>query len=134
MTLTQSLLASGDSPVPDGLISSISGNSCGNSSSGMVVIVPSSQCIIGIGSPQYRCLENSQSRRRYVTSLLPFPVSSSQLLILAMSSSVFNPFKNSELICLPSPEYASFEMSPQIGRASCRERLLITYVFISLII
>src|SRR5690625_2458945 len=51
-TFTHSLLASGDSPVPDGFISVISGNINGNSSSGTVVCVPSSQWIIGIGSPQ----------------------------------------------------------------------------------
>src|SRR5690625_957559 len=66
-TFIQSLFASGDSPVPEGLISVISGNSSGSSSSGTVVIVPSSQWIIGIGSPQYRWREKSQSRNRYVT-------------------------------------------------------------------
>src|SRR5699024_5737659 len=52
VTLTQSLLAKGDSPVPEGLISSISGSSNGKSSSGTADIEPSSQWIIGIGSPQ----------------------------------------------------------------------------------
>src|SRR5699024_10981076 len=53
VTCIQSLLASGDSPVPEGVILSISGSSSGKSSSGTALIVPSSQCIIGIGSPQY---------------------------------------------------------------------------------
>ena len=46
------MAASGDSPVPLGRILSVFGNTNGNSDSGTVVIVPSSQWITGIGSPQ----------------------------------------------------------------------------------
>src|SRR5690625_7660107 len=52
-TLIQSsILANGDSPVPDGLISVDFGKVSGRSLSSTPVIVPSSQWIIGIGSPQ----------------------------------------------------------------------------------
>ena len=47
-----SILANGDSPVPDGLMLSDFGKRTGSSSSGTAVVVPSSQWIIGIGSPQ----------------------------------------------------------------------------------
>src|SRR5699024_2252157 len=52
VTFTHSLFASGDSPVPDGLISVITGSSNGKSASGTALMEPSSQCMIGIGSPQ----------------------------------------------------------------------------------
>src|SRR5699024_1579374 len=52
VTFTQSIFASGDSPVPDGLISVITGSSSGKSSLGTALMEPSSQCMIGIGSPQ----------------------------------------------------------------------------------
>ena len=59
---TQSVaLANGGSPVPVGLKSSRSGGSSGNSLSGSDSCLPSFQ-MIGNGSPQYRCRENSQSR------------------------------------------------------------------------
>ena len=45
-------LASGDSPVPDGLMSLVFGKTSGRSCSGTAVDVPSSQWMIGIGSPQ----------------------------------------------------------------------------------
>ena len=44
--------ASGDSPVPEGLMSAVFGKTRGNSFSGTAVEVPSSQWMIGMGSPQ----------------------------------------------------------------------------------
>jgi hypothetical protein len=46
-------LASGDSPVPDGLNSFIGGSASGSSSASKQRIVPSSYFKIGNGSPQY---------------------------------------------------------------------------------
>src|SRR5699024_9645821 len=111
-TLTQSLFANGDSPVPDGFTSVSSGNSKGKSSSGIAVVVPSSQWIIGIGSPQYLCLENNQSRSRYVTSFVPLLFSSSHSIILFIAASSFRPLRKPEFTCFPSPIYGSFEISP----------------------
>ncbi|MNC19012.1 hypothetical protein D3C75_669350 [compost metagenome] len=63
--LTQSSrLAKGDSPVPEGRMASVCGNTSGSSDSGTGFMVPSSRCRIGMGSPQYRWRLNSQSRRR----------------------------------------------------------------------
>lgn len=55
-------LARGGSPVPVGVNSSISGKVTGRSLSGTALISPFSSNSNGKGSPQYRCLANSQSR------------------------------------------------------------------------
>ena len=72
MTFTQSVAsASGDSVVPLGWNFLRSGSRSGNSVSGTDSIVPSSRWMIGIGSPQYRCREKSQSRSLNWTALFP---------------------------------------------------------------
>ena len=53
---------SGDSPAP--VSATPSGSSTGNSFSGTGTGPQPEQRIIGIGVPQYRCLEMPQSRRR----------------------------------------------------------------------
>src|SRR3712207_5854149 len=70
VALTNSgLLASGDWPVP--VISTSSGRSTGNSSSGTATTPHELQWITGIGVPQYRCREIPQSLMRNVTALSP---------------------------------------------------------------
>ena len=56
------MLARGDSPVPEGAKLVVSGRRRGNSDSGTATMPHFSQCTSGMGSPQYRCLENTQSR------------------------------------------------------------------------
>ena len=58
--------ASGDPP--SSLNFTFSGSSTGRSSSGTGTMPQSSQYTTGIGAPQYRCLEISQSRSRKFTS------------------------------------------------------------------
>jgi hypothetical protein len=53
------LLASGLSPLPDGFISFIFGSIKGSSSIKIILFFSSNA--IGKGSPQYLCLENTQS-------------------------------------------------------------------------
>src|SRR5699024_8503838 len=112
VTCIQSLLASGDSPVPEGVILSISGSSSGKSSSGTALIVPSSQCIFAIGSPQYVRLQKSQSRNLYVICRFTTLWSTNQSIIFVIASSLCKPSKKDELICSPSPVYASLIKSP----------------------
>ena len=57
-----SIAASGDSPVPVGSYDSTSGNNNGTDLQEPELHPQSGQCTIGIGSPQYLCLENTQSR------------------------------------------------------------------------
>src|SRR3990167_5210836 len=65
------ILARGDSPSGPGSYFSTFGNSTGKSFSGTGTIPHLSQCTTGIGSPQYRCLEKTQSRSLYLTTFLP---------------------------------------------------------------
>src|SRR5699024_7252987 len=107
-----SLLDTGDSPVPEGVILSISGSSSAKSSSDTALIVPSSQCIIVIGSPQYLRREKSQSRNHYVICRFPYLWSTNQSIIFVIASSLCKPSKKDELICSPSPVYASLIKAP----------------------
>src|SRR5438477_2390799 len=70
-----SCFASGDSPC--GEKSTSSGSSTGSSSSGTGTSPHDGQCTIGIGHPQYRCRDISQSRRRNDTACFPRACSSS---------------------------------------------------------
>src|SRR5262245_9841886 len=63
LTFTHSVIAAkGDSPVPVGWYRSTSGNRTGRSFSSTATSPHFEQCTIGIGSPQYRCREKTQSR------------------------------------------------------------------------
>src|SRR5581483_7922853 len=93
----------GDSPV--GLNSTPRGNSTGRSFSGTGFQPHFSQWIMGMGAPQYRWREMSQSRRRKVTALLPIFFSSSHSAIFFLASATGSPFRKSELINFPSSVY-----------------------------
>ena len=86
-----------------GIVKSISsGRVIGNSSSGTGIISPSSLYKIGIGHPQYLCLEIPQSRSLKFVSLFPLLFSTSFSIALFFASSMLRPFKKSELINFPS--------------------------------
>ena len=83
--------------------STFSGNKTGKSSSGTGTMPQSSQCIIGIGHPQYLCLETPQSLRRYVVFLLPAPLASKAAITAFFASSISRPSRKPELIMQPGP-------------------------------
>ena len=65
VTSTQSVAApSGDVPFGDRSRPAVGGSSTGSWSSGTATSPSTGQCTIGIGVPQYRCREISQSRSR----------------------------------------------------------------------
>ena len=71
------------------------GNSTGKSCSGTGTTPQSSQWIIGIGVPQYRCREISQGRIFQLMVSLPEPLISKALVTAFMASSPYNPSKPS---------------------------------------
>src|SRR5436309_9922055 len=91
--------ASGDSPPRRK--STSSGRSTGRSPSGTATSPCSSQWMMGIGAPQYRCREISQSRKRYVTAARPLPCSSSHLVTAAMLSGERTSSQGPELTMTP---------------------------------
>ena len=88
-----------------------SGSSTGRLSSGNCTNVPSSRYIMGIGHPQYLCLETPQSLNLNFTVFLPILSSISFSIILSLASFTFKPFKKSELTRYPSSTKASFNSS-----------------------
>src|SRR6185503_11251025 len=98
-TLThESMPANGDSPVPVGSYFLTFGKTTGKSSSGTATVPHFGQWIMGMGSPQYLCLENTQSRNLYLMEDLP---NSSAICWRAVSESL--PVYDPELINRPSP-------------------------------
>ena len=64
---------------------------------------------MGIGHPQYLCLETPQSLSLKFIFLTPnFLFSKVSIVLTIDSSGTFKPFKKSEFIITPSPAYASF--------------------------
>ena len=100
MTFTHpSASASGDSVVPLGWNFFRSGRRSGQlDPPGAAAMVPSSRWMIGIGSPQYRCREKSQSRSLYCTVPLPRPFVSSHAVIFCLASGVERPFSETSLV------------------------------------
>src|SRR5699024_12628680 len=96
----------------EGVNLSKTGSSSCNSYSVTSLIVPYSQCIIAIGSPQYLWREKSQFRNLYVICRFPTLWSTNQSIIFVIASSLCKPSKKDELICSPSPVYASLIKSP----------------------
>ena len=92
---------SGDSPV--GRNSTSSGATTGRSASGTGTMPQSSQKMTGIGQPQKRWRDSSQSRRRYWTVRSPIPCSSSHSMALALASATPRPSSHSLLMAGPSP-------------------------------
>ena len=89
-----SIPAKGDSPVPVGSYLSTSGSVRGRSDSFNGIFFPPSPWIIGIGSPQYRCREKSQSLSLYCTFLSPFLFASSHSIAVSIASGTFSPFRS----------------------------------------
>ena len=101
--------------LPVGRNSFIFGSTTGRSFSGTVYHPGISFCspfffsahtaqkIIGIGGPQYRCREISQSRKRYVVFFLP----PSAFVILTFATAESMPSYTSELTNTPCPVYGS---------------------------
>src|SRR3989344_1265933 len=93
-----SIAASGDSPVPVGSYFLTLGSLTGKSFSGTGTMPHVSQWIIGIGSPQYLCLENTQSRSLYCVLILP-----NFFAITGKALSESWPLNSPELMSWPSP-------------------------------
>ena len=62
-----------------------------------------SQCIIGIGHPQYRCLDIPHSIKREFVFSVPTPNSLNQVETVYFGSSIDKPSKKSELTKFPGP-------------------------------
>ena len=80
-----------------------SGRQTGSWSSGNGTSPQLLQNTMGIGHPQYLCLDTPQSRILYVTVSFPIPNFCNSLILKSTASFVSNPFKKSELMCKPSP-------------------------------
>ena len=78
-------------------------------------IDPSSKCIMGIGQPQYLCLEIPQSFNLKVIFFSPIFSFSISFIIFVFAWSTFKPLRKSEFIILPSPMYASDKSSKFLG-------------------
>ena len=77
----------------------------------------------GIGQPQYRWRESSQSRRRYEIVAWPRPSRSSQPTIFSSASRFCIPSKSGcEFTIGPSPEYGS-SSPPSITRRIGRSKV-----------
>ena len=65
--------------------------------------------MIGIGQPQYLCLDIPQSFSRKFIFFFPIFFSSNIFIVLIIDSlGALRPFRKSEFTITPGPEYASF--------------------------
>ncbi len=118
-TLTQSVaLASGETPFGASASPRMSGSVTGSCSSGTGTSPQSGQWMIGIGVPQKRWRDSSQSRSRKFTAPVPLPSTSRISMILAMASVLVRPSSGPELTRVPSPGVAS-PVSPGSARPVC---------------
>ena len=102
VVFTQSvILESGDSPSSVGSYDSTSGSLNGSSLSGSGTHPHFSQCTSGIGSPQYLCLENTQSLNLKLTFLVPSPEFSIYSDIFSFASFTLIPSIIGELTIVP---------------------------------
>ncbi len=92
--------ASGDSP--PGAKSTSSGSSTGRSASGTPTSPQLGQWMIGIGAPQYRCREISQSRSRYEVAARPLPSASSHSITRWIDSDEGTPSNGPDRTITPS--------------------------------
>ena len=80
------------------------GSFTGKSFSGIFITLWFSSYAIGIGQPQYLCLEIPQSFNLKFVFLFPKFLFSKILIVSSIDfSGTFKPFKNSELIITPDP-------------------------------
>ena len=105
--LTQSdAAASGETPRGARSWPRRSGRTTGSCSSGTGTSPQPSQYTIGMGVPQNRCLDTSQSRSRKLTAARPLPCPARISVILAMAATLSRPLIGPEFISVPSPEVA----------------------------
>src|SRR5256714_11002395 len=97
--------ASGDPPRPVNCASR--GSTTGSWSSGTGTVPSVGQYTMGMGVPQYRCREMSQSRSRYVTLGLPIPVFFASEAIAFLPISLDVPLYGPLRTIVPGPEYAA---------------------------
>ena len=95
--------------------SASSGSSTGSSSSGTATSPHEGQCTIGIGAPQYRWRESSQSRSRKFTVASPRPSCSSQAATFAIEAGEGSPSNGPLSTITPSCGIASVIASGSIG-------------------
>jgi hypothetical protein len=79
-------------------MSARSGSRTGSAVSDSATASPRESYTMGNGSPQYRCLENSQSRNRWDRAPWPAPRASSQPTVAAIASGLLSPVS-----CGPGP-------------------------------
>ena len=90
--------------LPLDLRSISSGNLTGSWSFGTVNTFPSGSYAIGIGQPQYLCLETPQSFNLKLIFFFPILFSSKiSIVFIIDSSGTLRSFKKSEFIILPAP-------------------------------
>ena len=83
---------------PSGLNSTSYGNNTGKSDSFTNTSPHFGQYTIGIGAPQYLCLETNQSFNLYFTVFFPLPISSNFFTICFLASSKLSPSNSPEFI------------------------------------
>src|SRR5256714_6947041 len=83
------------------------GSSTGSCSAGTGTTPSTGQYTTGIGAPQYRCLEISQSRSRYFTPRLPTPCASSQSQMRSTATDDSSPENSPLFTSAPGPRYGS---------------------------
>ena len=94
--------------LPFAFKSTLSGSFTGKSFLGIVETFPFSSYAIGIGQPQYLCLETPQSFNLKLIFFFPIFFSSNISIVLRIDSSgTLRPLRNFEFIKDPAPEYAS---------------------------
>src|SRR3972149_2286264 len=99
-TFMNFLFSSSGFPFPN---LTFSGSFTGKSFSGTGTMPQESQYMMGIGVPQYLCLETSQSLNLYCIFLRPFLFDSNAFVTFSFASSEKRPLKNPELIKIPEP-------------------------------
>ncbi len=100
--------------------STSSGATTGSWSSGTGTAPWSGQYTIGIGQPQKRWRDSSQSRRRKLTFCSPTPSVSSHSMAFALAWVTPSPSSHSLLMAGPSPVYAS----PSNPSGGCTVRMI----------
>src|SRR5256885_12304897 len=88
------------------------GSSTGSCSAGTGTTPSTGQYTTGIGAPQYRCLEISQSRSRYFTARLPTPCASSQSQMRSTATDDSSPENSPLFTSAPGPRYGSRSTPP----------------------
>ena len=114
MRTNDATFVSGLPPTP---VNSVSrGRTTGSCSKGTGTVPHRSQYTIGMGVPQYRCREMSQSRSRYVTEGPPMPRRFASSATAFFPEALERPVNGPLRTMVPSPTYAA--SSPACSRPS----------------